>query len=85
MTHAITKPIPAGTHVRVQQTIRSRAEEWTTTIEGEVISHKLEPTGSWYAHDPKDKLLLSRLRLKKADGELTTLNLDDGSIVTLLG
>lgn len=84
MAHGITKPIAPGTRVRVQQIIRQRKEEWTTTVEGEVLSHELEPTGSWYAHDPKDKLLLPRLRLKKADGEITTLNLDDGSVVTIL-
>jgi hypothetical protein len=80
----VHNPIPAGTLVRVEQRIIHGTDEWPTTVEGEVISHQLEPTGSWYAHGKKDKLWLARLRLKKADGEITALNLDSNSTITIL-
>jgi hypothetical protein len=35
-----------------------------------------EPTGAWYAHGRNGKLWLQRLRLRKADGELTSLIID---------
>ena len=40
-----------------------------------------QTTGSWYAHSKDDKLWLDRLTLRKADGEITTLNLDEFSVV----
>ena len=48
MAVAITNPIPPGTMVRVIQRVARRESAWTTIVEGEVLSHKLEPTGSWF-------------------------------------
>jgi hypothetical protein len=84
MKQAIRNPLAPGTKVRVEQRVVQREAEWTTTVEGEVLSHELEPTGSWYAHGYKDKLWLPRLRLRKADGEITTLNLDEHSRIVVL-
>ena len=84
MKQVIRKPIPAGTRVRVEQRVVQRDEEWLTTVEGQVMSHDMEPTGSWYAHGYKDRLWLPRLRLRKDDGEVTTLNLDDHTRVLIL-
>lgn len=73
-----------GTRVRITQTIVGRAGVWTTEVEGEVVSAKPEPTGSWFAHGKNDRLWLPRIRLKKPDGELTTVNLDPRSVVEVL-
>ncbi len=73
-----------GTRVRVTQTIDRRDADWQTSVTGEVIFCGLEKTGSWYAHCPKGKLLLTRLRLRKGDGELTTLTLDQHTRVEIL-
>ena len=88
MESKIRKPIPPGTRVRVEQRIVRGAganpPAGTTTIEGEVISHDLEPTGAWYAHGKKGKLWLTRLWIKKPDGEVSALNLDSNSRITIL-
>ncbi len=84
MDPMIHKPILRGTMVRVEQRIVQRDQTWQTTVEGEVISHEMEPTGAWYAHGKNDKLWLARLRLKKPDGEITALNLDSHSRITIL-
>ena len=73
-----------GRRVRVTQMIAGRAILWETRAEGEVISCEAEPTGSWYAHGKNDKLWLLRLRLRKPDGEITTLALDHNSRLELL-
>ena len=74
--------------VRVQQFIQGGENigrrQWTTQVQGTIISCEAEPTGSWFAHGKNKRVWLLRLRLKKDDGELTTLNLDDCSIVTVL-
>lgn len=84
MEAMIHKPIPPGTLVRVEQVIERRAGAYSTVIEGEVVSHDLEPTGAWYAHGKNGKLWLARLRIKKPDGEISVLNLDSNSIITIL-
>jgi hypothetical protein len=80
----ILHPLKPGQRVRVRQTIVGRDKEWPTEIEGEVVEHVTQPTGSWYAHGPKGKLMLERLILKKDDGELSSLALCELSQVTVL-
>ncbi len=84
METMVRKPIPPGTHVRVELVIQRRAGAHSTVVEGEVVSHDLEPTGSWYAHGKKGRLWLARLRIKKPDGEISALNLDSNSTITIL-
>ena len=74
----------AGTRVRVTQIIRGRDTGWTTQVEGEVLSHAAEKTGSWFAHGRHDRVWLDRIRLRKDDGEVTALNLDQHSQITIL-
>jgi hypothetical protein len=73
-----------GTRVKVTQQIAARDYTWVSETIGTVVSYQQKATGSWYAHSKNDKLWLDRLTLKKADGELTTLNLDEYSVVETL-
>ncbi len=84
METTIRKPIPAGTHVRVEQVIQRRAGAHSTVVEGQVVSHDLGETGAWFAHGKNKKLWLARLRIKKPDGEISALNLDSNSRITIL-
>ncbi len=76
--------LQTGTRVRVTQTIQRRGADWDATVSGEVVSCAPEKTGSWFAHQPGGKVLLTRLRLRKDDGELTTLTIDERSQVEIL-
>lgn len=84
MRPTLHNPISPGTRVRIEQLIVHGTDEWTTSAEGEVVSHELEPTGSWYAHGHRDKLWLPRLRIRKSDGEVSDLNLDANSRIVIL-
>ena len=66
-----------GVRVKITQQIAARHYSWDTDVVGTVVSYEQKPTGSWYAHSRDDKLWLDRLTIRKDDGELTTLNLDD--------
>jgi hypothetical protein len=77
-----TKLIP-GTQVRVIQQIAALDHSFSSEIRGTVVDFSQQETGSWYAHGKDDKLWLDRLTLRKADGELITLNLDKYSVVEL--
>ncbi len=65
--------------MKVTQQIAGRDFAWTSDVTGTILSYEQKPTGSWFAHSQDDKLWLDRLTLRKDDGELTTLNLDEFS------
>ena len=81
MDESIRKQLTAGAQVLVTQQIPHRARTWTNEVRGTVVSFEQKPTGSWYAHSKNEKLWLDRLSIRKPDGELLTLNLDDYSCV----
>lgn len=91
---------PPGTPVCVRQTIERRVAAKRGTekrsigktglsatvaeVIGVVQSWEQRPTGSWYAHGKEDRLWLQRLKIKKADGELVLLIVDDGTAIAKL-
>ncbi|HTW95176.1 MAG TPA: hypothetical protein VMD30_10305 [Tepidisphaeraceae bacterium] len=81
MDDAIREKLVPGARVRVIQQIAGRDYSWSSDVRGTVIDYEQEQTGSWYAHSRDDKLWLDRLTLRKDDGEITKLNLDEYSVV----
>jgi hypothetical protein len=81
MDESIRKKLVPGAKVKVIQQIAARNYSWAGEVVGTVVNFEQQETGSWYAHSKNDKLWLDRLTLKKADGEITTLNLDEFSVV----
>ena len=79
-----TNKYQAGQRVRVVQQVPRQNGGFATTVEGTVVSFGQEKTGSWYAHSKDDKLWLDRLELRKDDGEMVVLNLDQYSRVEVL-
>lgn len=73
-TQTLLKP---GAKVKVTQQIAGRDYTWSTEVRGTVLEYNQKPTGSWFAHSDGDKLWLDRLKIRKDDGELMTLNLDE--------
>lgn len=82
-----TRYVP-GQRVRVTQQVprleREGGGTMTTFVEGVILRADQEKTGSWYAHSKDNKVWLDRLRLKKDDGEIVVLNLDQYSHVDVL-
>ncbi|MFG0330749.1 MAG: hypothetical protein ACF8PN_12740 [Phycisphaerales bacterium] len=76
--------LAVGERVRVTQQIPQRDDNWTTTVEGEVVSYRQAKTGSWFAHSKDDRLWLDRLELRLDDGEITICNLDQFSRVEIM-
>ena len=84
MESVIASRLMPGAVVRVTQQIAARDHTWTTDVRGTVVEFSQKQTGSWYAHSKNDRLWLDRLTLRKADGELVTLNLDEYSQVEVV-
>lgn len=76
-----TTAFAPGTRVRVTQQIAAVRRTASTTVEGTVVRYRQSKTGSWFAHGLHDKLWLDRLELRKDDGEVVVLNLDQYSVV----
>jgi hypothetical protein len=49
-----------------------------------VVSCGQAKTGSWFARSKHDRLWLDRIELRKADGEIVILNLDEFSCVEVI-
>jgi hypothetical protein len=73
-----------GARVRVTQQIPHRDKAWTNVIEGTIVRVQQAKTGSWFAHARDDRLWLDRMEVQLDDGERTTLNLDQYSVVERL-
>lgn len=76
-----TLTLSPGQRVRVTQRVPQASGETPIVVEGEVIRLAREKTGSWYAHTKDHKVWLDRLELRKPNGELVALNLDQYSKV----
>lgn len=79
-----SQPLNPGQRVKITQQIAARDYVMPTTVEGTIVRVGRKPTGSWFAHSTGDRLWLDRIVLRKADGEITTLNLDEYSHIELL-
>ena len=83
MENHIREQLKPGTRIKVTQQISARAYVWSADVRGIVVDFQQKPTGSWFAHSKDDKLWLDRLVIRKDDGELSTLNLDEFSRVEI--
>ncbi len=68
---------PPGTPVCVTLFTERRGRPVRAEVVGVVEAWEDKPTGSWFAGGKDDRLWLKRLRLRKADGEVTSLVVDD--------
>lgn len=74
----------AGARVRVVQQMPQRGQTFTATIEGTVLRQERQTSGSWFARNKQDRVWLDRLVVRKDDGEISILNLDEYSRVEVL-
>lgn len=83
MERPLSSLLRPGAQVRVTQQIAARDYAWMSEVRGTVVSYEQKQTGSWFAHSRGDKLWLDRLTLRKDDGEITNLVLDEFSNITI--
>ncbi|MEK6676242.1 MAG: hypothetical protein AABZ47_11395 [Planctomycetota bacterium] len=75
---------PPGTPVCVLQKVDMSTHPIEAETIGTVESWEDKPTGSWFAHGKNDRLWLKRLTLRKSDGELTMLSIDNSTTIARL-
>ncbi|MAY75646.1 MAG: hypothetical protein CMJ31_13205 [Phycisphaerae bacterium] len=74
-------PYKPGDRVRIVQQVPRLTGTLTTRVEGEIVTFGQSKTGSWFAHSKDKKLWLDRVEIRKDDGELVVVNLDQYSRV----
>ena len=79
-----TMSYSVGQRVRVTQQVPRASGGMSALVEGTVVSFDQQKTGSWFAHSKDKKLWLDRLQLRKDDGEIVFVNLDQFSRVELV-
>lgn len=84
MSDDLRKLLVPGARVRITQQIAARHYTLPAVVEGTIVSYTQKPTGSWFAHSRDDKLWLDRVELRKPDGEISVLNLDDYANIEVL-
>jgi hypothetical protein len=83
MDDSLRKQLIPGAKVKVTQQVAARDYTLASEVRGTVLDFQQKQTGSWYAHSKNDKLWLDRLTLRKDDGELITLNLDEYTAISV--
>lgn len=76
-----TMSYSVGQRVRVTQQVPRATGGMSIVVEGTVLAAEQQKTGSWFAHSKDKKLWLDRLQLRKDDGEIVFVNLDNNSRV----
>ncbi len=82
-----TQTYQTGQRVRVTQQVPRLGNADPTSavsVEGLVVDFTQQKTGSWFAHSKDHKLWMDRLVLRKDDGEMVHVNLDQYSSVEVL-
>jgi hypothetical protein len=77
--------IEPGMRVRVTHQIPVGPNAYRSVVEGQVLRVGQQKTGSWFAHSADKKLWLDRVELRKDDGEIVVLNLDNLTLVEQVG
>lgn len=84
----ITTRYQPGQRVRITQQVlradRPGGGTMATTVEGTIVKFEQRKTGSWFAHSKDHKLWLDRLEVRRDDGELVVVNLDQYTNVEIL-
>jgi len=70
---------PVGTPVCITTKTWRRDRATQARTIGTVEAWEELPTGSWHAHGKNDRLWLRRVRLRKLDGEISLLVMDDST------
>jgi hypothetical protein len=73
--------LPPRTPVRVIQSFTRGPGRITVEVTGVVEQWRERPSGSWFAHGRKGAYWLTRLLLRKDDGELTELVMDNSTAI----
>lgn len=66
-----------GDRVQIAHAVTVGQKQWTTFVEGEVVSKERRRHGLHFRRNLDDKVYSDLLVLRRSDGELTTVTIDE--------
>lgn len=82
---AVFNSLGEGDRIKVTQVVRVGSRRWTTTTSGTVVSHSRLRSGLHFDRAADDPVFTDTILLERdADGELTTVSLDEQTTLELL-
>ncbi|HJZ92311.1 MAG TPA: hypothetical protein VKE40_15655 [Gemmataceae bacterium] len=81
----VLRGLKPGQRIRVVQTVRVGARKWQTTAEGMFREINYLATGLATDRVPEDDIVVPVVHFAKDNGELSSITLDENSVVTLVG
>ena len=81
-TRKLFTELKPGDRVRIDHEVKVGLKIWHTTTEGTVVSTELLRHGLHYRRNGDDKVFSHVIILKRDDGELTTVTIDEFSELT---
>ena len=83
-TLKVFETLKAGDRVELKHQVRVGFNEWQTTTIGTVVRAERRRHGLHHRRNNDDKVFSDLIVLKREDGELTTVTLDDFSELKIL-
>ena len=76
-THEVFNGLKAGDRIECQHVVAIGPRTWTTKSVGAVVSTERGRHGLHFRRNPDDKVFSDFILLRRDDGELTTLAMDE--------
>jgi hypothetical protein len=73
-----------GQRIRITQTVRVGAKQWTATVEGAYREQAHLVTGLATHRKPEDDIIVPLVRFTKPNGELSSITLDEHSRIEII-
>jgi hypothetical protein len=67
------------------QTVRVGSRKWQTTVEGNFRDLNYLATGVTTERVPEDDIVVPVLHFEKSDGELSSISVDENTVVSVIG
>jgi len=83
-TLEVYESLQPGDQVRIQHEVKVGFRSWTATTSGSVVSKGRRRHSLHYDRNFDDKVFSDVIVLRREDGELTTVTLDEFSVLTRL-
>src|SRR5262245_34184207 len=81
----VLKSLKPGQRIRVAQSVRVGAKTWQAVVEGTFREINYLATGVTTERVPEDDVVVPVVHFAKDNGELTSITLDENSVVTVVG
>jgi hypothetical protein len=80
----VLRSLQTGQRIRVVQTIRVGSRKWDATVEGIFREINYLATGITTERVPEDDVIAPMLHFAKDNGELSSIAVDENTVVTVL-